>query len=115
MDRKQALELLPGKIKVIVRKDRMGHLFITPTDKRIKKLVGATSSTNHAGDVYLQADYEINDFLERYPKSRMVIAKSRAESFGGHKIGRRWYVANDCVKFMIDTWDFLQLVGGQSE
>ncbi len=115
MEAKEAIGLLPAKIKVIVTEDNLGYLTIAPVDPGIKKLVGATNQYDFSSDAYIASDEDIRSFLADYPKARMAITRSYAESFGGHKIGRRWYQVNDCATFYMSSYDFRHLVGGQSD
>lgn len=113
MDHKDAIKLLPGQIKVRVREDYTGSLVVTPVSDRIKDLISATNQYDGSYSIHLQFSQDIMSFLEDYPKSRYRVPSN---SYGeGYKIGRYTYEINNGAVFLIDSWDYRHMVGGQSD
>jgi hypothetical protein len=107
---KAACDRLPGKIKVRVNEDRFGGVTLTPVSERIKRLVSATNQYNGSYDVYFQNEDDIIWLMANYPKTRY-----RTNDDYDYKIGRYRYAINDNNVFLIDSWDYRHMVGGQSD
>lgn len=113
MERQEALNQLPGKIKVRVNEDRNGWVTLTPVNDDIKKMIAATNEYNHSYEIFLQDSQDVIELLVNYPKTRYRIPGT---DYGeGYKIGRYTYEVNDNNVFYIDTWDYRHMVGGQSD
>lgn len=88
----------PGYILVDVEQDRLGSLLVHPKSEKVKRQMRAHTEkwTGHPDDsVYIQVDYEVDTFLDRY-----VPRRKHSEVRGG------WPVT---VK--MDPWEFGHYVG----
>jgi hypothetical protein len=110
MEHKDAVSKLPGKIKVRVNEDRFGGVLLTPTSEKIKTLISATNQYNGSCDAYFQNVDDILWLLGNYPKTRY-----RTNDTYDYKIGRYYYAVNDNNVFLMDSWDYRHMVGGQSD
>ena len=113
MNAREAKEKLPARIKVRIRENAMGSVIVSCHDAMNAHLVSATNEYNGSCEIWMDNSQDVRQFLSDYPKSRYRIA---ANEYGeGYKIGRYTYAVNDNATFMIDSWDFRHMVGGQCD
>lgn len=113
MDSKKALQMLPGRIKVRIVEDYMGNIIVKPVSEHIQDLIAATNEYDHTYDIYLQTDYDRQWFIENYPKARFYHPEGDYSITHNKKTMN--YFVNDGVIFLMDSWDFRRMVGGQSD
>lgn len=92
-----AIDALPAQIKVHVTRGYLGHLFITPVEAWVRDLVRVTNQHDGRTDVYIDVDTQIAEFIEEFPEARSGLEMDNE------------------VEFMLDSWRYRHLVGGQSD
>ena len=92
---------LPGQFKVRLTEDYMGNVIISCVNDEWAVRVGASNAYNGAQEVFIQ-EAHVSDWVGVLPK----------KAFFGRGKNKRF---NDNVVFLMDSWTFRQLVGGQSD
>lgn len=82
-------------IKIWIEPDRLGNLSLYPVSKKVAKRISESNAYDGSHDVYLQRDYDIEEFLKELTPAQRKNIK------GG------W-----CVCKLIDEWTFRHMVGG---
>jgi len=113
--RDDALAMLPPGIKVKVIEHRTGGITVMPVGSAIKFLIAATNEYDHSYELFIQDSQDIHQFMQDYPDCTFYCGKNDAELLGGILINGRYRALNSGVSFMIDSWDFRHMVGGQSD
>lgn len=90
---------LHGHIKVLLQEDAMGNVTIRPVSDRVEKLVAESNQYDHHGDIFIQ-EAHVEEWKDTLPRQAFF------------NRGREW---NDNNVFMMDSWTFRHLVGGQSD
>ncbi len=80
-------EISTKTIKVVIEEDRFGNIIIVPINKKYAEFY----------DFYIQVDWQIQDFLEEFPKARY----GRKNEYGNYEI-------NDGEIFIMETDRFLE-------
>lgn len=92
---------LPGQVLVRLSIDAMGALILRCVSERNAKAVGRSNAYDGSAEVYIQ-DPQLTDWLDTLPRS----------AFYGRGKDRDF---NDGARFLLDSWTFRHLVGGQSD
>jgi len=92
-----------GQIKVRVTEDRMGNVLLQPVSPARAREVARSNDYDGASDVYLQRDYDIEEFMRDFPQATWINPHT----------GER-EINSGCV-ILVDSWTFRHMVGGQSD
>lgn len=92
---------LPGRIKVCIREDYMGNVTISPVSETIAKRVARSNAYDGSSEVFIQQP-GIDELLEMLP----------VQAFYGRGKDRQ---VNSGAVFLMDSWEFRHMVGGQSD
>ena len=96
-----------ARIKIRLTEDRQGNVLLVPISAKARKAIRESNAYNNSSSVYVQTDV-METLRSVLPRSAFIGPREHGNYSGD------WEFNNNAV-FLMDSWTFRHMVGGQSD